>query len=241
MRLGIFGMLACAAACAHAAEPKTDAEAIAYKLTTALYHTTNTPTAWDVNLRGTLGDHQAWVGYYKRDAEFEQLRAGYSPTLSIPWGRITPSFEVASHGYLGGSVTAELGDQHFLLLGFGRTNLKDYFNLTFDPNDMFMIGAGTRVLPKTTLSVYQVKDNRLHTGQRVLHVVARTKPDERTRWTLDIFYREGRPSADDETKFYGTGVSVTYDFEPYFVRVGYDPHVNFTPNDMVRVAAGVRF
>ena len=69
--------------------------------------TGNTPTAFDVNLRGSLGDHQAWIGYYKRDGEFEQLRAGYSPTFSIPWGRITPSFEAASHGYLGGSVNAE--------------------------------------------------------------------------------------------------------------------------------------
>ena len=220
---------------------RTDAEAIAYKLTTALYHTTHQRDAFDVNIRGNLGPHAAWIGFYRRGDEFQQLRIGYSPTISVPFGNITASLEGASRGYLGGSVNAEIGDLYYGLLGLGRTNLKDYFNLTFDPNDSIVVGAGTRALPKTTLDVYQVRDNRLNTGQRVLHAVARVKPDERTRWTVDLFHRHGRPSAEDDVTFHGTGISMTYDFDRYFVRLAFDPHVNFTPDDMVRFAAGIRF
>jgi hypothetical protein len=46
----------------------------------------------------------------------------------------------------------------------GRTNLKDYFNLNFDPNDAILIGAGTRAIQHTTLSAFQIRDDRLGTG-----------------------------------------------------------------------------
>lgn len=220
---------------------KADREAIAYKLTTSLYHTTNQPTAFDVNVRASLESHTAWIGFYRRGDEFQQLRIGYENTISIPYGRITPSIQYATRGFLGGSLNAELGDRYFALLGIGRTNLKDYFNLNFDPNDAITIGFGTRALPKTTLSLFQVRDDRLGTGQRVLHLVARVKPDARTRWTVDVFYKEGRGAADDPEKVHGTGISVTYDFEPYFVRVAHDPYVNFTKEHMVRASAGMRF
>ena len=105
-----------------------------------------------------------------------------------------------------------------------------------------MFGVGTRALPRTTLSLYQIWDDRLHTGQRITHLVARYKPDEKTRWTLDVFHKRGRTDADPSSEVLrGTGAAVTYDFEPYFVRVVNDPYVNFTNNHMVRVAAGMRF
>jgi hypothetical protein len=159
----------------------------------------------------------------------------------MPFVKVVPSLEYASRGFLGGSVNAQIGERHFGLLGVGRTNLKDYFNLTFDPGDSFLIGAGTGALRNTVVSVFQIRDYRLGTGQRVLHVVARIKPDASTRWTVDLFYKEGRGSADDEVKLYGTGASVTYDFDRYFVRMAFDPHVNFTPDNMVRLSLGMRF
>jgi hypothetical protein len=219
----------------------TDREAIAYKITPSLYHTTNQPTAYDINLRASLDAQTAWIGFYRRGNEFQQLRIGYENSISIPYGRVTPSIQYATRGFLGGSLNAELGERYFALLGIGRTNLKDYFNLNFDPNDAITIGLGTRALPNTTLSVFQVRDDRLGTGQRVLHLVARIKPDARTRWTLDVFYKEGRGTADDPEKIHGTGISLTYDFDPYFVRIANDPYVNFTKDHMVRAAAGMRF
>jgi hypothetical protein len=90
--------------------------------------------------------------------------------------------------------------------------------------------------------LFQIRDDRLHTGQRITHLVARYKPDDKTRWTLDVFHKSGRANADPTSEVLrGTGASLTYDFEPYFVRIANDPYVNFTNNHMVRVAAGMRF
>ena len=218
----------------------TPEQVIAYKFTPTLHFVTNQPTAYDLNLRANLGEHTAWLGYYQRANEFRQLRVGYSDTFALPFGRLMPSLEYASRGYLGGSVNLEIGERYFGLVGLARTNRKDFFNLSFDPNDAVMIGAGTRALRNTTLSVFQIRDDRLGTGQRVTHVVARVKPDERTRWTVDIFHREGR-SPDDDEMVRGTGVAVTYDFDRYFARVASDPHVNFSRNHMLRIAFGFRF
>ena len=74
-----------------------------------------------------------------------------------------------------------------------------------------------------------------------MHLLARVKPDARTRWTIDVFHKEGRESAGDEIKVRGTGFSVTYDYDRYFLRIANDPHVNFTPNRMLRFSAGIRF
>jgi hypothetical protein len=193
-----------------------------------------------VNLRGSHDEHTWWVGYYRRAEEFQQLRLGYENSVALPFGRVVPSLQYATRGFLGASVTAEIGERHFALLGAGRTNLKDYYNLNFDPNDMIMIGAGTRALPNTTLSAYQIIDDRLGTGQRVTHLVARFNPDEKTRWTLDVFHKAGHSSEDGE-RVSGTGLALTYDFGPYFARLASDPHVNFTRDHMVRAALGLRF
>ena len=218
------------------------ADKITYKFTPSFYRTTNVTPAYDLNLRGNYGAQTAWIGFYQRSNEFQQLRLGYENTLELPFVKITPSLQYATRGFLGGSLTGEFGDRYFGLAGFGRTNLKDYFNLNFDPNDMILIGLGTRALPNTTLSLFQIRDDRLGTGQRVSHLVARFKPDEKNRWTVDVFYKDGRADADPASeRVHGTGVTLTWDHGQYFARVASDPYVNFSNNHMVRVAAGLRF
>ncbi len=220
--------------------PVAPQESITYKFTPTYYRTTNVTPAYDLNLRGNLGAQTAWIGFYQRSGEFQQLRLGYENTLELPFGRVTPSLQYATRGFLGGSLTAEIGDRYFALAGAGRTNLRDYFNLNFDPNDMVLVGAGTRALPNTTLSVFQIRDDRLGTGQRVSHAVARIKLNDKTRVTVDVFYKEGRadPASDP---VHGTGVTLTVDYGSYFARVAADPYVNFSNNHMTRVAVGWRF
>ncbi len=213
---------------------------IAYKFTPTYYHVTDGAPAWDYNLRGNRDTHTAWVGYYQRSNEFQQLRLGYEYALELPFGRLVPSLQYASRGFLGGGVNAEIGERFFVLAGFGRTNLKEYYNLNFDPNDMVMIGVGTRALKNTTLSLFQIRDDRLDTGQRVTHLVSRFKSDEKNRWTVDLFYKEGSPDP-GSAAVHGTGVTLTRDFGQYFARVANDPHVNFSDQHMVRVALGMRF
>ncbi len=211
-----------------------------YKLTPSWYSTTNTRGAYDLNLRANYGSHAVWIGDYRRGKEFEQARTGYEYTAELPFGKIVPSLTAATHGYAGLAVNAEVGEQVYGLLGFGRTNLKDYYNLTFDPNDSVVFGFGTRLLPASNLSLYRVQDDRLHTGQKVTHLVWRFWPADRQRLTVDAFARRGRPSADEEM-LTGGGVSVTYDYADVFVRVARDSKVNFTPETMNRLSVGVRF
>ena len=211
-----------------------------YKFTPTYYRTTNQPGAYDLNLRGNHDAHTWWAGFYKRDGEFQQLRLGYERSIEMPFGKVVPSIQYATRGFLGGSITAEIGERYFGLLGLGRTNLKDYFNLNFDPNDSILIGFGTRALPGTTLTAYQIRDDRLGTGQRVTHFVARIETAPKRRWTVDLFHKAGRSPGDGEW-VHGTGASVTYDFNRYFARLTSDPHVNFTHDHMFRFALGIHF
>jgi len=244
----LAGMFAWAGA-AIGAETARDEEAvrparsgIAWKFTPTWYSSSSEPNAWDFNLRGNTDTQTWWAGFYRRSTEFQQLRFGYERPVEFTYGRFVPSLQYATRGFLGGSLYAEVGGDYYAILGWGRTNLKDYYNLNFDPNDAVTFGAGTRALPGTTLALYRVQDNRLDTGQRVTHLFVRIKPDERTRWTVDIFHKSGRPDSDPASEqVRGTGATVTYDFDRYFVRVASDPHVNFSDNDMVRVAFGFRF
>jgi hypothetical protein len=237
-----LAVLAAALTCgaAQAVDLDDRAAATAYKFTPTYYRTTHQPSAYDLNLRGNHEAHTWWVGFYRRAEEFQQLRLGYERSLEAPFGRVVPSVQYATRGFLGGSVTAEIGERYFGLLGLGRTNLKEYFNLNFDPNDSVLIGAGTRALPATTLTAYQIRDDRLGTGQRVTHFAARIKRGENRRWTVDVFHKAGR-SADDGEWVRGTGASLTYDFDRYFARVASDPYVNFTREHMIRIALGLRF
>ena len=47
---------------------------------------------------------------------------------SANWGN-------ASGGFWGGRVGTEYGNTFFVGAGIGRTNLRNYFNLNFDPNE----------------------------------------------------------------------------------------------------------
>jgi hypothetical protein len=215
-------------------------EAWTFKLTPSYYATTHQKDSTDVNLRANYGPHAIWLGYYRRAGEFDQARTGYEYTAQLPFGQIVPSLQLATHGFLGGSVNAQIGDQVYGLLGIGRTNARDYYNLNFDPNDSVVYGIGTRLVPKTSVSLFTVRDNRLHTGQVVTHLLWRVAPDERQRWTVDLSSKRGRPNADEESVS-GSALSLTYDYKQVFVRLARDRKVNFTADDQTRLSLGLRF
>jgi hypothetical protein len=221
--------------------PPSKEEGIAYKFTPTAYFTTNEHWAYDLNLRGNYGPHTAWVGYYDQPGEFHQARVGYEYTFTLPFGRAIVGAQYASGGFLGGAIGAEIGSTVYGLVGWSRTNLKTYFNLNFDPNDSVLFGLGARLPYDTTVNLFQIRDDRLSTGQQVTHLIVRTRPYEKTRWGVDLFYKSGRPEAGSPEWISATGVGIGYDFEPWFARVTWDPNVNFTPNNMLRIAFGRRF
>ena len=225
-------------------DPVSVEHAIAWKLTPNLYHETAGRSAVDINLRGNREDDVFWIGQYQRGTEFQQMRVGYERQYPLPFGRIIASGQYASRGFLGASATLELSNgkeaPYFGLLGFGRTNLKPYYNLNFDPNDSTLLGAGWRPDHTNLVTLYQVHDDRLGTGQRVTHLVLRRQTGEQSRLTVDLFRRAGRSDPNSEL-FHATGVTLTFDLESWFVRLAWDPKANFTASDMTRLALGMRF
>lgn len=215
-------------------------EGWAFKITPSYYMTAHEREATDINIRANQGSHALWVGYYRRGNEFEQTRTGYEYTALLPWGQLIPSLQLATHGFLGGSVNAQIGGDIYGILGFGWTNTRDYYNLNFDPNDSVVYGIGIRLLPRSNLSLFTVKDDRLKTGQRVTHWVWRFLPDDHQRWTVDLSSKHGQPSADADSVS-GLGFSTTYDYRSLFVRLARERKVNFSNDDQTRLSIGVRF
>lgn len=213
----------------------------AFKFTSAIYSERAAPLGTDQNLRGNLGDHTAWVGHYQRGGQFEQTRLGYEYTIKLPVGQMTPSVQLATHGFAGGAVTAQLGSESiWAIVGFGRTNLKPYYNLSFDPNDSVVLGAAVRLRPAGTLSVFTVADDRTGTGQKVTHLVWRERYSNDRRLTLDAVHKTGSPDA-GLPGISGKGLTLTHDHGKLFARFGREQKVNFTPSDQTRFAAGFRF
>jgi hypothetical protein len=87
--------------------------------------------------------------------------------------------------------------------------------------------------------VYAIHDDRLGTGQTNTHMFFRRRLGEDWRLTIDVVHEHGR--GDDGLKVNNASASIDMDWRRWFVRVARDPHVNYTQDRQVRVAAGFRF
>jgi hypothetical protein len=217
---------------------------VAWKLTAGRYLQPGAAAGTDLNLRGSDDDETFWIGVYHDAAGFDQGRAGYERQVAVPFGRVIGSLQVASGGFVGGSVTLEArvpGVAPLVgLVGIGRTNLRPYVNLNFDPNDSILLGAGWRIDPATQLTAYHLWDDRLGTGQRVTHLVLRRAFTGREAVSVDLFRRDGRAEP-DAPRYVGTGVALTWSHRDWFVRVARDPHATFTEATTTRLALGAHF
>ncbi len=212
---------------------------VEYKLSLSDYDTQSVH-ANDINLRADRDNQRGWVGYYKESSTgFEQWRVGYERTDRLVQMDVDTSLQAAAHGFLGGSITATLGDPFFGIIGYGRTNLKPYANLNFDPNDAITLGIGYKKKDGASVTLFLVRDDRVVPGQQNVHLLMRSPLPNKQRITLDIVNKSG--PADQGQPINGTGASVTYDWPSYFLRLAYDPKVNFTQENMTRIAIGMHF
>ena len=216
---------------------------VSYKFTTGLYQLTGgdlpAGPSLDINLRATSSLGNAWVGWFRSPVQtVKQSRAGWDNTFK--WGpvRVIPSVQLASGGFVGGSASLEAGDTWFAGIGVGRTNLRNYVNLNFDPNDAWMLSGGYRWRDSQSLALQIVRDNRLNPDQQHMHVVYRQPLPDDQRLTLDLLAKRGLVAG---VPIQRLGVSVVYDWPRYFVHLAWDPLVNFTQQDMLRLSVGTRF
>jgi hypothetical protein len=215
-------------------------EPIDYKLSYSYFHAQSFH-ANDLNLRAGKNDQYLWLAdYHESPSHFDQIRSGYERTDRFQFVSLISSLQVASHGFFGGAINAEIGAPAYALIGYGRTNLKPYNNLNFDPNDSFTLGAGYHLNQDSNIALYEVQDNRVVAGQRTTHfIVSQRLPDEQ-KVVIDVFNKSG-PHDTQGQSIRGLGASMTYDIHQYFMRLAYDPKVNFTQQDMTRISLGLHF
>jgi hypothetical protein len=210
-----------------------------FKLTPSWYQSSDGNDASDINVRANLGPHAAWLGYYRDHAGYRQARAGYEYTQDIGPGRLVWSGQSAAGGFLGGSVNLQLGEPWYLIAGFGRTNLHTYYNLNFDPNDAITLGIGATLRAGTELSLFQVRDDRLDTQQRVTHLYLRQELSDKDKLSVDGSYKTGLN--DDGVFIRGYAVTVTYAHQHVFIRLARDRYANFSNATQNRVSLGATF
>jgi hypothetical protein len=180
-------------------------------------------------------------GLLRAAGEFRQGRVGYEYTARLPLVQAVVGAQYASQGFFGGGLAAAIGSDVYGLIGVSRTNERPYFNLNFDPNDAWIFGVGARLPNDASFLLYQVRGEWAADGQQVTHAVYRMKPTPETRLGIDLFYKYGPLEGGDGGTVRTAGASIALDYRAWFARLAWDPKVNFTPNDMVRVAVGVRF
>jgi hypothetical protein len=195
----------------------------------------------DLNLRYLREDTSVWIGAY-RDRDFgSEVRAGVQ-TSWRPWAHVdvslAPVLQVASGGFLGGSLTLEVGAPWFVQFGVGRTNLKPFVNLNFDPSDALTAVIGWRNDKVGTYALTLVRDDRLGTGQQNVHLNGEWLLPGDQRLTLDLLRKVGRG---DGEEVHATGFTVTWALTHWFVRLAFDPKQNFSNSDVTRVSTGWRF
>lgn len=203
----------------------------------------------DMNLRHTSKLGNTWVGWYLQPAvnsdettRQKQWRTGWDNAYNTGRVRLQPSLQAATGGFWGGSFGVETGDSWYVGAGLGRTNLRPYVNLNFDPNDALMASGGYR-WNTNSLGFQLIRDNRLNPDQRHFHLIYRQGLSEHERVTFDLLSKAGNVSdaMGGTQKINKLGLSATYDWSGKFVRLSYDPNANFGVQNMWRFSLGTRF
>lgn len=209
-----------------------------FKLTLGSYQFSGGSRGTDLNLRysGDLGN--LWLGqYFNADQGLRQWRTGWDSSYGEAV-RLSPSVQWASGGFVGGSLQVETGSDWFVGAGFGRTNLRPYWNLNFDPNDSWTLSAGHRDGQGQVFGLLWVRDNRENPDQRHLHGFWRQPLADGERITVDLLYKQGLVEGNLIRRW---GWSLSYDWPRFFVRLAWDPNSNFTTDDLWRFSLGTRF
>jgi len=238
LQWGVRALAWAAAGLAGGVQAQVDTTA-PYKLTVADYRYDAGYSGQDVNLRWRRDGTDLWIGVYHDPVFGSQWRTGADTSVALgPGISVQPSLQAATQGFVGASLAVQAGDPVFASLGWGRTNLRPYFNLNFDPNDAVTASVGWHDSDERAVSLTLVADDRLHTGQRDWHLTARWPLGDQVRITADLLYKSG---LGDGGPVRGWGWTFNWDIARWFVRLARDPKQNFSTQDVTRLAAGVRF
>ena len=201
----------------------------------------------DLNLRWRRDGRNLWLGVYQDRAMGREFRAGYDdqwvlrddPVLPV---QLQPSLQLASGGFVGGSLSVQVGSPFYAQVGIGRTNLRPYANLNFDPNDAVSAALGWQGAGGRQLQLLVIADDRLGTAQQHHHLMLRwpllVDSSDPLRLTLDLLHKQG---LGDTGAVSAWGWTLGLDGKFWFARLARDPKQNFSAQDAWRMSAGRRF
>ena len=245
-------------ACAQVADAAADPSATAaadpgeFKLTLGhyAYHLRGDGSAGhgdDLNLRYRRGGRTVWLGVYQDASTPRQWRAGWDDQWDVPASvfinaagpaQLLPSLQVASGGFVGASLALQVGAPFYAQLGIGRTNLRPYANLNFDPNDALMATLGWQGEGGRQAALAVIADDRLGTGQQHHHLTLHWPLQPGLRLTADLLHKQGRGDGGPVNTW---GWTLGLDGARWFGRLVHDPKQNFSTQDAWRLSAGRRF
>jgi hypothetical protein len=224
-------------ACLAAAGDDPVSQDLNWKLTLGEYTYTGY-AGTDTNLRWRAHDTSAWVGVYTDRVFGTQGRTGADTSINLTdYLQLQPSLQMATRGFVGGSMNIQVGGPWYAIAGLGRTDSRPYFNLNFDPNDAVTLGVGHQSDASASYSVFVVADNRFHTQQRDWHANLKI-PVGDMHGTFDVLRKSGQS---DAGYIKAWGFSANWDWPRWFARVAYDPYQNFSAQNAWRFAGGMRF
>ena len=225
-----------------------------FKLTLGRYHlgggngggsgggdATNNGT--DLNLRYRQGGRTVWLGAYQDASTARQWRAGWDDQWDVPAAatlpaQVLPSLQVASGGFVGGSLALQVGAPFYAQVGIGRTNLRPYANLNFDPNDALMATVGWQGDGGRQAALAVIADDRLGTGQQHHHLSLRWPLQPGLRLSADLLHKQGRGDGGPVNTW---GWTLGLDGAQWFGRLAHDPKQNFSTQNAWRLSVGRRF
>jgi hypothetical protein len=223
---------------AKAPAPVEKSDDLLYKATVTGYAADHDQD-FDFNLRRRIGPAVAWAGVFLDRHGPGQGRIGAEYDVQHEGVLVVPTLNLGTNGLVAGSLYSELGRRVYAIAGYAVTNLKPFYNLSFDPNDSVQVGLGWHVSTFDRLVAFSILDVRLHTRQQDTHVLWRHKLSPRDGITFDGLFKSGRTDAGTYVRAFGLGVY--YDRPRAFFKAYWDPYVNFSNDNMLRMGAGLKF
>jgi hypothetical protein len=218
--------------------PVEKADDLAWKITGSFYRLPDDRSV-DLNAKRQIGAFGAWLGVF-HDQEVDTVaRAG----VEYDWHRgsflVVPTVQAATNGLKAAQLYSELGGATYAIVGASRTNLRPFYNLSFDPNESIQVGIGRHLSKYDKVYAFTIVDVRLHTGQQNTHLLWRHRLNRATGLTFDALYKSGR--TDSERTVHAVGLGAYLDRSRWFLKAYYDPYANFGDETMFRVGIGAKF
>lgn len=209
-----------------------------FKVTAGYYRMGGSGDGLDFNVRHSSEVGNVWLGVFRAPTlDAHQWRGGWDRSFGDSV-RLQPSVQLAAGGFVGGSLNIETGSTWVAGTGLGRTNLRPYYNLNFDPNDAWSLLAGYRGDQGLNVTASYIRDNRQNPDQQHFHFTVRAPVFGGDRLTADLLYKRGLVEG---RRIARSGFTLTYDWPRYFVRLAYDPYSNFSADNVWRLSIGMRF